>query len=152
LILYKDFCILKTGERIMKFDGRLFKDGKFWMAEIPALDYLTQGRTKQEALDMAVDIVVTGLDRSDVNIVAMADGKDRFVITSDNSVALIAHMLKRQRQKKGITVREVSARLGSNSPNAFGVYEQGKSAPTLEKLEELLHAIDPDTDLILRIA
>lgn len=49
-------------------------------------------------------------------------------------------------------VREVSSRLNSASPNAFSVYERAKSAPTINKLEELFHAINPDSSLVLRIA
>ena len=37
----------------MRFEGTVDKDGKLWLVEIPALDALTQGRTRQEALAMA---------------------------------------------------------------------------------------------------
>ena len=34
----------------MRFSGKIFKDGKFWLVEIPILDLMTQGKTKKEAL------------------------------------------------------------------------------------------------------
>ena len=37
----------------MRFPGRIKRDGRLWLAEIPAFDALTQGRTKREALAMA---------------------------------------------------------------------------------------------------
>ncbi len=136
----------------MMVEGRIWKDEKFWLAEIPLLDYLTQGRTKKEAFEMAKDIVVTGIDKKGFEVSLIKGKENTFFLTSNDTNALLAHMLKRQRQKHGLTVREVSARLQSLSPNAFGVYEQGKSAPTINKLEELFHAIDPNASLVLKIA
>jgi hypothetical protein len=37
----------------MRFEGTLVHDGKFWLAEIPLLNGMTQGRTRKEALYMA---------------------------------------------------------------------------------------------------
>jgi hypothetical protein len=136
----------------MELEGRILKSGKFWLAEIPGLDYLTQGHSEKEALEMARDIVETGIDKKGVSIKISTLAKGAFVVTASDSKAMIAHMLKRLRQKHGLTVREVSKRMGSSSPNAFGSYEQGRVAPTLEKLEELLHAIDPTHSLVLKIA
>jgi hypothetical protein len=31
----------------MRFSGKIYKDEKFWLAEIPILDLMTQGRTKK---------------------------------------------------------------------------------------------------------
>jgi predicted RNase H-like HicB family nuclease len=41
----------------MKMEGKIWKDGKFWLVEIPALDAMTQGKTRKEALAMAKDLV-----------------------------------------------------------------------------------------------
>src|SRR6188768_4069447 len=46
----------------MRFPGRVKKEGKFWLVEIPAFDASTQGRTKHEALAMAADLVETMAD------------------------------------------------------------------------------------------
>ncbi len=43
----------------MKFSGKIYKDGRFWLAEIPILDAMTQGHTRKEALEMAADMVET---------------------------------------------------------------------------------------------
>jgi hypothetical protein len=136
----------------MELEGRVFKSGKFWLAEIPGLDYLTQGHSLKEALEMARDIVQTGIDKKNVVVKVTPLSKESFIVTASDSRAMIAHMLKRLRQKHGLTVREVSKRMGSSSPNAFGSYEQGRVAPTLDKLEELIHAIDPTHSIVLKIA
>jgi hypothetical protein len=39
----------------MRFRGRLERDGKYWLAEVPVFDAMTQGRTRVEALDMIAD-------------------------------------------------------------------------------------------------
>ena len=31
----------------MKFQGKAFKDGSYWLADIPFLELMTQGRTKK---------------------------------------------------------------------------------------------------------
>ena len=65
---------------------------------------------------------------------------------------LIALMLRRQRQKYGLTLEEVARRLGASSVNAFARYEQGRARPTLAKLTELIGAIDPELVPVLRLA
>ena len=136
----------------MQLEGRVWKDGKFWLAEIPALDYVTQGHTKNEALSMAKNIVRTGVDKTGFKVSLKELEGNTFFIETNDPVALLAHMLKRLRQKNGLSVREASKRLGSSSPNAFGVYEQGRVAPTIGKLEELLKALHRQTTLTLKVA
>jgi hypothetical protein len=36
----------------VRFRGKLYKDGRHWLAEVPVFDALTQGRTREEALAM----------------------------------------------------------------------------------------------------
>ena len=43
----------------MRFYGRVYKDGAFWLAEAPILDAMTQGRTRKEALSMVEDLIET---------------------------------------------------------------------------------------------
>src|SRR5258708_6869670 len=47
----------------MRFEGKLTRDGRFWLAEIPLLDAMTQGRTRKEALEMIGDWLETMIDR-----------------------------------------------------------------------------------------
>jgi len=41
----------------MRFSGKIYKDGKFWLAEILILDLMTQGSTKKEAYEMVADML-----------------------------------------------------------------------------------------------
>ena len=65
---------------------------------------------------------------------------------------LLAISLRRQREKSGSTVREVSKRLGSKSPNAYAQYERGRTGISLDKYEQLLMAANPFESRRLRIA
>jgi hypothetical protein len=56
---------------------------------------------------------------------------------------LFALGLKRQRLRSGSTIRDVSKRLKSKSPNAYARYERAEARPSIEKYAELLHAANP---------
>jgi hypothetical protein len=73
-----------------------------------------------------------------------------FTVGSNDPDSLIAFLLRRQRTCHGLTVREVATRLKSGSPTAYAQYEQGKRTPSLGKLQDLLHAIDPKLDAVLK--
>ena len=53
----------------MKFQGKAFKSGKFWLAEIPFLELMTQGRTKKELLLMVEDLFITLADKKGIRSV-----------------------------------------------------------------------------------
>ncbi len=40
----------------MRLFGRMYEDGGFWVVEIPLLEAMTQGRSREEALEMAKDL------------------------------------------------------------------------------------------------
>ena len=136
----------------MRFEGRIVKDGKLWLAEIPAFDALTQGRTKREALEMAKDLVETMANERGFRITVYPVAPRTFEIGANRVRTFLALLLRRQRERQGLTLAEAAERLGQSSPNAYARYEQGKSVPTVEKLEELLAAIAPDQRIVWRFA
>ncbi len=133
----------------MRFEGKVYNDGNFWLAEIPLLDLMTQGRTKKEALQMVVDLLKTAVNKKGFRVIMSPTPENRFEISGNDDKVLIALLLQRQRQKHGLSLRQAAARLSSRSPEAFARYEKGRSTPTLEKLVELLKAIDPRGELVL---
>lgn len=133
----------------MRFAGRVFKTGKFWAIEVPILDVGSQGRTKQEAFEMISDAIETLVNKKGFRIEVFI-GKDAyFEIGSAQTAVLTAFLLRRQRLKHGLTLFDVKERLGAKSHNSFAMYEQGRSVPTVEKLNQLLSAIAPDRDFVL---
>jgi predicted RNase H-like HicB family nuclease len=49
-------------ELTMRFQGKVYKDGNFWLAEVPIFDAMTQGHTRKEALAMIADWFETMAD------------------------------------------------------------------------------------------
>jgi hypothetical protein len=132
------------GGLVLSFEGHITKDGEFWLVEIPGLNLMTQGRIKSEAYKMAKSIVIDASGNLKLKIKLIKTGLNTFSLFSEDLDTLIPLLLKKQRQKAGLTVLQASKQLGSNSPNAYGVYEQGKAKPTLKKLDELLSAVNPE--------
>ena len=103
-------------------EGKIWKDGKFWLVEVPALDAMTQGKTRKEALVMVSNLVLEmtrNYFKNEVSkdfAITIVDYKKEVigVMTNDNRLFL-ALLLRRQREKSGSTVREASERLGSKS-------------------------------------
>lgn len=120
------------------------------MAEVPVFDAMTQGRTRKEAFEMIADWFVTMVDRRGFSVEIHAAGGNDFEVSSDDSRAMVSLLLQRQRQRSGLTLAQVAQRLGARSRNAYARYEQGVSVPTVEKLDELLRAIAPGRDIVVR--
>ena len=142
----------------MEMEGKIWKDGKFWLVEVPALDAMTQGKTRKEALAMIEDLVLEMARcyfnddiENDFKITVTDYKKDIIGVTSNDNKLLLALSLRKQREKSGSTVREVAERLGSKSPNAYAQYEKGKIRISLDKYEQLLQAANPFKHSLLRI-
>ena len=136
----------------MRFEGKVFRDGRFWLAEIPLLDALTQGRTRKEALMMAGDWLETMVNRDGFHASVFPRGKNEFEISGSDAGAMIALLLRRRREASGASLRDVASRLGASSRNAYARYERGDAVPTLDKLDELLKAAAPGHDFVIRDA
>lgn len=132
-----------------------------WLVEVPILNAATQGETKEEAIEMAKDLVLSLFEayfgnailKDPVAISVFEEkGSNRLRIICQPSRYLYALVLRRQREAAKVSVREVAARLDSGSPNAYARYERGEVVPSAEMFNRLLQAIDPETchGLVLR--
>ena len=134
----------------MRFSGKIYKDGRFWLAEIPILDVMTQGHTRKEALEMAADMVETMANKEGFRVkVALVSGNEFEVGPTDHN-SLISLLLRRKRELSGLSLSQAAKRLGASSRNAYARYEQGRSNPTIDKLNELLYAVCPDADFVIK--
>ncbi len=134
----------------MRFQGRLQREGRFWLAEVAVFDAMTQGRTRKEALDMIADWFVSMVERKGFSIEIHPVGSDTFEATSSDTRAMVGLLLRRQRQKSGLSLAQAAQRLGAKSRNAYARYERGASVPTVEKLDELFRAVAPGRDIVLQ--
>ena len=125
----------------MRFRGRVFRSGKSWAIEIPMLDITTQGRTKNEAYEMIADAVESLVNRKGFKVRVFRSRGGEFEVSGSDQGAMSALLLRRARQRAGLSLEEVAARLGSKSPNSYARYEQGRSVPSIEKLAQLYSAV-----------
>lgn len=133
----------------MRFLGKIYEDGEFWLAEVPVLDAMTQGHTREEALEMAEDLLMSLANRPGFSVEVHSGEGDTFEVSSPDTRGLVSLLLRRQRERSGLSLAEAADRLGARSRNAYARYERGASAPTLDKLSELLRAVSPDCDFVL---
>ncbi|MEA2327882.1 MAG: antitoxin HicB [Thermoanaerobaculia bacterium] len=134
----------------MRFEGKLVRDGRFWLAEIPLLDAMTQGRTRKEALEMIGDWLKTMIDRPGFCVSVYPRGAREFEVSGSDAGAMTALLLRRRREASGASLREMASRLGESSRNAYSRYERGDAVPTLAKLDALLKAASPGGDFVIR--
>ena len=142
----------------MELEGKIWKDGKFWLVEVPFLDVMTQGKTEKEALmmikDAILELVVSYFPEKllrDFDVVVTNYKEGIIGVSTTNNKLLSAFSLIRQREISGVTVREASEKLGSKSPNAYAQYEKGTTNVTLDKFEKLLYAVNPRRHSLLRL-
>lgn len=138
---------------MMELEGKVWKDtdSSWWLIEISFLDVMTQGRTRKEALEMIKNAVIELLKDS---YEVLLDKQFKLSVTlyengiigmgASDEKLLFALGLKRQRLRSGSTIRDVSKRLKSKSPNAYARYERAQARPSIEKYAELLHAANPN--------
>lgn len=133
----------------MRFAGRVFKSERYWAIEVPMLTVFSQGRTKKEAFEMISDAIETLVNKPGFKIHLFPGKGDYFEIGASDESALTAFLLKRERTKSGLTLAEVARKLGSKSLNAYARYEQGRTVPTVPKLNELLAAVASGKTFVL---
>jgi len=134
----------------MRFEGQIVRDGRWWLAEVPILEAMTQGRTRKEALGMIGDWLETMVDRKGFEAQVYPLSSTTFEIAGNNAAAMTALLLRRRREASGTSLRDMATRLGSSSRNAYARYERGDAVPTVEKLDALLKATSPGGDFVIR--
>ena len=125
----------------MRFVGRVFKAGRHWAIEVPILGVVTQGRTRKDAFVMIADAIEALANQENFCVDVFPGVGEYFEVGSPNVAGLTALLLRRQRVRRGLTLAEATRRLGARSLNSYARYEQGRSVPSIERLNELLAAV-----------
>lgn len=133
----------------MRFYGKTYKEGKFWLAELPLLDAMTQGHTRKEAYAMVEDLLESLVNRPGFKVTVHPGKHGDFELSANDPRFLISLFLRRQRERSGLSLSEAAERLGAKSRNAYARYERGTTMPSLEKLVELYQAVAPGKDIVL---
>ncbi len=106
----------------MRFSGKEYRDGKSWLAEIPILDLMTQGRTKKEAYRMVADMLETMVNKEGFSVEIYSGEKDSFEVGSSEPKHMISLLLQRKREISGLSLAQVAGRLGTTSRNTYARY------------------------------
>lgn len=133
----------------MKLEGSLRQDGGYWLAEIPLLDLMTQGMTRQDAQEMVADAIQALVGKQPFDVRVTREDGGRLEVGSSDVAVWMALILRRQREKHGLSLSEVARRLGQRSKNAYARYERGEVVPSMAKFLQLLAAVSPEQDLLL---
>ena len=133
----------------MRFSGRVFKVGKFWAVEVPLLGVTSQGHTRGEALEMIADAIESLVNKKGFKVLVNPGDGEHFEVGSEDLATLISFLLRRIRQREGVSLAEAAKRLGATSVNSYARYEQGASVPSAAKLFDLLTAITHGSDFII---
>jgi len=133
----------------MRFVGRVFKVGRYWAIEVPILGVVTQGRTRKEAFEMVADAIEVLVNKRGFRVEVFPGDGEYFEVGSANVAALTALLLRRQRVKRGLTLSDVTKRMGARSLNSYARYEQGRSVPSIKRLSQLLAAVSQGGEFVL---
>jgi predicted RNase H-like HicB family nuclease len=82
--------VARTHFAISTFNGNVYRNGRFWLAEIPAFRALTQGRTRKQALAMAADWLETMVNRKGFRAEVRPRKAGRLKISGNDPGAMLA--------------------------------------------------------------
>jgi len=133
----------------MRFVGRVFKVGRHWAIEVPILGVVTQGRTRKEAFEMIADAIEALANKEGFRVEVFPGDGEYIEVGSSNLATLTALLLRRQRVRRGLTLSDVTKRMGAKSLNSYARYEQGRSVPSIERLSQLLAAVCQGDEFVL---
>lgn len=139
---------------VLTFQGKVWKDSRYWLIEIPALDVMTEGYSRADALDMLKDAVESLIDRSgfEADVALLSDNVVVLRSRKPASERILAgFFLKQQRAKHGLTLNDMAKRLHLKSRNAYAQFEQGRSFPSLCKIQEFISAMNPHAMLAVNV-
>ncbi|MBI3925875.1 MAG: helix-turn-helix transcriptional regulator [Armatimonadetes bacterium] len=134
----------------MKFPVKIYKEGKWWMAEVPDIEAVTQGHTHKEARSMALDLLLIHLQerwhRQDIEPSPIADG-EWIEVPLRTETAL---RIRRERKRAGLSIKEAAEKIGvSHGTYARWEHSQACNA-TLSTLERVAEAFGKSVELSFR--
>ncbi|HEY1555272.1 MAG TPA: helix-turn-helix transcriptional regulator [Kofleriaceae bacterium] len=138
-------------------NGRIEKqEGPFWSAEVAVIGAYTQGNSRKDAAAMLADLVEMKVDHQGFKATVIESGPlasngtaFAVIVTGSDPALLAAQVLRYQREVNRLSLADVAKALGASSRNAYAVYEQGRSEPSVSKYLELLHAVAPDMAMVV---
>jgi len=86
-----EYCeCISEKEVNVRFTGRMYRDGKFWLIEIPILNVMTQGYTRKEAFEMIADLVETLADKHGFSVTVHPGENGAFEVSSSDTRTMVS--------------------------------------------------------------
>jgi len=98
---------------------------------------------------MVADMLESMVNKDGFKVQVYKGSKNDFEVSSLEPRHMVSLLLQRKREISALSLAQVAHRLGTKSRNTYARYEQGRSVPSVEKLNELLHAVCPKTDIVI---
>lgn len=139
-------------------EGKLWKNpsDNSWIISFPSLDSMTEGGTREEALQMGADLIFTYLEcyfeedmKEGFEVEVIEGEKGRVAVIATDYKLLLSLFLIKQREISSMNLQQAAKQLGSRSRNAYKQYEKGRIDPSLGKLSHLLEAVNPNEILCI---
>lgn len=128
----------------MIIEGFYKKDGKFWISEIPTIDFMDQGTTKKECLTFTASAIKDLVEVDGFEVTIKDNGHGHFVLSSNMPRVLLLFILKRIRESRGLSIREAAKKLGHKSHTEYARHESGKTKVGAEVLGTYLSGLSDD--------
>ena len=132
----------------MKPIGKLRKVGRYWAVEIPSLSIFTQGTSKKDAYEMAKDAIEVTADKKGFEVmICPLDSSgliNSFSVESNDPKVIFGLMIRGLRLSAGLSQVKLAKMLKFKSVNSIARYEQFKSKPKIEKIEEICELTNQD--------
>ncbi len=134
---------------MINIQGFFRREGKFWLVELPALDQISSGESKDQALQIAKEFVEILLEEYNllpckIQIKAL---RNKVFLEASNPSAIFALSLKRLRGSR--PQKEISDILQFKSINSYQQYENSEREPSISQAIKLLEALNPNIKLCL---
>ncbi|HEY8279369.1 MAG TPA: helix-turn-helix transcriptional regulator [Bdellovibrionota bacterium] len=136
----------------MRIEGKVWKDGKFWVAALPVLEFSTQALKASEVEMMMVDAVRTAMDDSRLQVKFLKASQDVWVLEFEEAKDFVVFFLKQLRLQQGLSIEEVARRLGFRSRASYFQYEVGRREPSIGQFESIVKAMSQDAWKALKVA
>lgn len=100
-------------------------------------------------MKMIADMLESLVNKDDFKVKVYKEKKDSFEVGPSEPKHMVSLLLQRKRELSGLLLAQVASKLGMKSRNTYARYEEGRSVPSVEKLNELLNAVCPQRDIVI---
>jgi Helix-turn-helix len=136
----------------MRIEGKVWKDGKFWVVALPVLDFSTQALKASEVEMMMIDAVRSAMEEPKLQVKFLKTGQDTWSLEFAEAKDFVTFFLKQLRLQQGLSIEEVSKRLGYKSRASYFQYEVGRREPSIGQFEAIVKAMSQDAWKALKVA